>query len=89
MAVSGDDRQGLQERQDAFMEWSEALPKKPQEGTGQPEDQQSDMQTHEVPLPPPPTVVDPRPSTRVTTASWHQLCTTSTRDAKVGDGDWE
>jgi hypothetical protein len=56
MAVSGDDRQGLQERQDAFMEWSESLPKKPREGTGQPEDQQSDMQTHEVPLPPPPTV---------------------------------
>ena len=56
MALSGNDRQGLQERQDAFMEWSESLPKKPQEGTGQPEDQQSDMQTHEVPLPPPPTV---------------------------------
>jgi hypothetical protein len=56
MAVSGNDRQGVQERQVAFMEWSESLPKKPQEGTGQPEDQQSDLQTHEVPLPPPPTV---------------------------------
>ena len=33
MAVSGNDRQGLQERQDAFIEWSEALPTKPQEGT--------------------------------------------------------
>src|SRR5215210_4433517 len=51
MVIRGNDRQGLQERQDAFIEWSESLPKKPQEGAGQPEDQQRET---EVPLPPVP-----------------------------------
>lgn len=53
MTIRGNDRQGLQERQGAFIEWSESLPKKPQEGAGQPEDQQRET---EVPLSPPPTV---------------------------------
>src|SRR5215210_2953179 len=52
MAIRGNDRQGLQERQDSFIGWSESLPKKPQEGAGQPEDQHETQ----VPLSPPPAV---------------------------------
>ena len=50
IVVRGNDRQGVQERQAAFSQWSESLPKRPEDGSGQPGDQQP----NNVSMPPPP-----------------------------------
>ena len=47
VVVRGNDREGMQEHQAAWAEWSESLPKKPEQ------------ETHEVPLDPAPTVETP------------------------------
>ena len=54
--VRGNDREGVQEQQAAWTEWSESLPKKTEAQTTPPADQQPNAETHDVPLPPPPTV---------------------------------
>jgi len=54
--VMGNDREGVQERQAAWMEWSESLPKKSEAPRDEPGDQQQTIETAEVPLPPPPRV---------------------------------
>ncbi len=56
ITVKGSDREGVQERQATWAEWAEALPKKPETQTDEPDDQQRTIETPEVPLPPPPRV---------------------------------
>ncbi len=56
LKVRGNDREGVQERQAAWVEWSESLPKKPEAPTEEPGDQQRTVETSEVPLSPPPRV---------------------------------
>jgi hypothetical protein len=65
IGVRGNDREGVQERQATWVEWSESLPKKLEPATSEPGDHQSTVETPEVPLPPPPRVesqVVPPPS---------------------------
>jgi len=58
--VRGNDLEGVQKRQAAWIEWSETLPKKREVRTGEPEEQQEHtIETPEIPLPPPPTVKSP------------------------------
>ncbi len=60
--VRGNDQKGVQERQDAWIEWSKSLPKKPEASDNGSSDQQEDTtETPEVPLVPPPTVEKPHP----------------------------
>ncbi len=54
--VVGNDREGVQEQQAAWMEWSESLPKKPEEQETQQGDQQREAETTEASLSPPPTI---------------------------------
>jgi flagellar motor protein MotB len=56
IVVRGNDQAGVQAQQAAWTEWSESLPKKSEAQTAPQEIQQHDAETHEVPLPPPPTV---------------------------------
>ncbi len=54
--VVGNDREGVQEQQAAWVEWSESLPKKTEEQATQQGDQQREAETTEASLAPPPTV---------------------------------
>lgn len=56
IAVRGNDREGMQEHQAAWTEWSENLPKKPEARTAQPTDQTLGAAATDVPLSPPPRV---------------------------------
>ncbi len=62
--VRGNDREGMQERQDAWIQWSKSLPKKPEPSDNGPSEQQEHTtETPEVPLPPSPTVERAHPWT--------------------------
>ena len=72
MKVLGNDREGVQERQAAWAEWSENLPKKQDVTTGdEPENLQGRVEIPPVPLQPPPTVesheLPPPPSQSLST----------------------
>src|SRR5215217_5656046 len=55
MTVRGNDQEGVQQRQAAWTEWSESLPKKPESETAEAAEQDSGG-TADVPLSPPPQV---------------------------------
>lgn len=59
MKIRGNDKEGMQAWQAEWIEWSESLPKKTEEGTTQPGDQQRGTGTTDTPLPPPPRVESP------------------------------
>ena len=70
--VRGNDREGVQEQQAAWTEWSENLPKKQDVTTGdEPENLQGRVEIPTVPLSPPPTVeshdLPPSPSQSLST----------------------
>jgi hypothetical protein len=57
--IRGNDFEGVQARQTAWMGWSESLPRKTEAEAGAPTDVQGGIQTPEVELPPPSTVESP------------------------------
>jgi hypothetical protein len=68
--VRGNDREGVQKRQAAWIEWSETLPKKREAPTSRPEEQQErTVETPKILLPLPPTVESPHSAPPVSDSS--------------------
>jgi hypothetical protein len=59
LQIRGNDREGMQERQTAWTEWSESLPKKPETGSDVPTGEQVEVEGADVELVTPPTVESP------------------------------
>ena len=86
MTVRGNDHAGVQERQAAWMEWSESLPKKAESETAEVGEQDSGG-TADVPLSPPPRVENadvPPPPQALPTRGFAPTATTMPRRRSLG-----